>query len=261
MRYNASKWRLMVTTLPITLSVLAVKLVILLGIGYEGLVRFSDVGVIVTGGMFLIGFMLAGTMSDYKESEKVPAEMASILETIEETVRLGSQYKPGIDLAVHRRTLLALTDCLVSWFKRECHFELVTGRINDLTGIALNLEQAGAGPIGSRVSGEQHNLRKLFNRANVIRNTHFLSTGYALMQVLTFVVIGLLLVAKFDSLILAIIITSFIAQIFIYMIRLIADIDEPFEYDPSGRVGAADVDLFPVLQYRERLAARTGTGS
>ena len=261
MKYNSAKWRLMVTTLPITGIVLAAKLIILLGIGYDGLVKFSDVGVVVTGGMFLIGFMLAGTMSDYKESEKVPSELASILETLEETLRLGHGAHGGTDLAAQRRQLLGLTDCLIGWFRRGCSFEDVTHAINGLTDITLVLEANNAGPMANRIAGEQHNLRKLFNRVNVIRQTHFLSTGYALMQVLTFVVIGLLLVAKFDSLILAIIITSFIAQIFVYMIRLIADIDEPFEYDPTGRAGAADVDLFPVLDYRERLAARTAASS
>src|SRR5690606_30978301 len=95
MAFRYVKWRLMVTTLPITLLVLAAKLFILLGMNYEGLVKFSEVGVVVTGGMFLIGFMLAGTMSDYKESEKIPAELASILETLEDTCRLATEYKGG----------------------------------------------------------------------------------------------------------------------------------------------------------------------
>ena len=258
MAFRFVKWRLMVTTLPITLLVLAAKLFILLGMNYEGLVKFSEVGVVVTGGMFLIGFMLAGTMSDYKESEKIPAELASILETLEDTCRLATEYKGGIDLAAQRRQILSLTDCLLGWFRRSCSADDVYAAIGGLTHVALTLERAGAGPIASRISSEQQNLRKLFARVNVIRNTHFLATGYALLEVLIIVVIGLLLVAKFDSLILAIIIVSFITQIFIYMLRLIRDVDEPFEYNPSGRVGAADVDLFPVLDYRERIAVRVG---
>jgi hypothetical protein len=32
---------------------------------------------IIAGGIFLFGLILTGTMADYKESEKIPAEIAS----------------------------------------------------------------------------------------------------------------------------------------------------------------------------------------
>jgi hypothetical protein len=40
------------------------------------------------------------------------------------------------------------------------------------------------------------------------------------------------------------------------MIRLIRDVDEPFEYSPSGKVRAADIDLFPLRDYYERALKR-----
>ena len=86
--------------------------------------------------------------------------------------------------------------------------------------------------------------------------TNFLSTGYALLEVLAVVIIFLLMIGKFDSELVRIIIVSFVTQIFVYMIRLIRDIDEPFEYAPDGRQGAADVDLFPLYEYQARAAKR-----
>ena len=44
----------------------------------------------------------------------------------------------------------------------------------------------------------------------------------------------LLLIAKFDSLFVDMIIVGFISQIFVYMIRLIRDVDQPFEYSVTG---------------------------
>ncbi len=256
MKFNAVKWKLMLTTLPVTILILLIKFGIVHGLHYDGLVKFSEIGLVITGGIFLIGFMLAGTMADYKESEKIPADLACAIETIEDTVLLGHSYKGGFDLSEARKQLNEVTDSIINWFKNGGSEEDVFRRINSITSIALMMEKAGVGAIASRVTGEQHNLRKLFSRVNVIKKTGFLTTGYALLEILTLVIITLMLVAKFENETISIIIISFITQIFVYMLRLIRDVDEPFEYSPSGKVRAADIDLFPLLDYDQRAKKR-----
>lgn len=98
MKLDMIKWRLMLTCLPITLAVVLLKIGVVKGLGYVGLVDFSDIGLVITGGIFLIGFMLAGTMADYKESEKIPAHMANSFESIEDTLTLAHRYKDDFDL-------------------------------------------------------------------------------------------------------------------------------------------------------------------
>ena len=68
-------------------------------LGFEGLVDFSDVGIILTSGVFLIGFLLAGTMADYKEAEKLPADLSCTLETLEEIFVLAATGRPSWTLA------------------------------------------------------------------------------------------------------------------------------------------------------------------
>ncbi len=256
MKLNMIKWKLMLTTLPITLFILLLKFAIVHGLNYQGLVKFSEIGLVITGGIFLIGFMLAGTISDYKESEKIPADLACAIETIEDTILLGHGFKGGYDLTQVRKQLNEVTESIINWFKHGGSEEEVFRRINSITSIALTMEKAGVGAIASRVTGEQHNLRKLFSRVNVIKKTGFLTTGYALLEILTIVIIVLMLVAKFENETISIIIISFITQIFVYMIRLIRDVDEPFEYSPTGKVRAADIDLFPLLDYDQRAKKR-----
>lgn len=256
MKFNLIKWKLMVTTLPITLFILLLKFGIVHGLNYEGLVKFSEIGLVITGGIFLIGFMLAGTISDYKESEKIPAELACAIETIEDTLLLGHSFKGGFDLSETRRQLNEVTESIINWFKHGGSEEEVFRRINSITNIALTMEKAAVGAIAARVTGEQHSLRKLFSRVNVIKKTNFLSTGYALLEVLTVVIISLLLVAQFENETISIIIISFITQIFVYMLRLIRDVDHPFEYSPTGTASASDVDLFPLLDYDQRAKKR-----
>jgi hypothetical protein len=224
---------------------------------YDGLVKFSEIGIVITGGVFLIGFMLAGTMADYKESERLPAELACAIETIEDTLFLAHRFKGGFELQLVRSQLQEVTEYLLRWFKNSATDEEVHNRINGITDIAVTLEKAAVGAIAARVTGEQHNLRKIFSRVNVIRKTNFLSTGYALLQVLSVVIIVLLMISKFENEVVSIIIVCFITQIFVYMLRLIHDVDQPFEYSPVGKAQAADIDLFPLLEYQKRSLERS----
>jgi hypothetical protein len=250
------KWKLMLTTLPVTAFILILKFFIVHWIHFDGLVKFSEIGLVITGGIFLIGFMLAGTIADYKESERLPAEIACAIETIEDTLVLGHGFKGRFDLTAVRAQLNQVTESILRWFQHNESSDTVFKMINSITSIALVLEKAEVGAIASRISGEQHNLRRLFSRVNVIKRTYFLSTGYALLEVLTVVIIFLLLLAKFENEVTSVIIISFITQIFVYMLRLIRDIDEPFEYSTTGKERAADVDLFPLLEYDRRAKGR-----
>ena len=116
------KWRLMVTTMPFVLAALGIKLVLRYGFGFEGIVEFSDIGVVLTGAVFLIGFMLGGTMADYKESEKLPGELACSLEALEEcllhaSIALAAKGSAPETLAparIHAR-VIALAGTLRGW--------------------------------------------------------------------------------------------------------------------------------------------------
>ena len=54
----------------------------------------------------------------------------------------------------------------------------------------------------------------------------------------------------------------FVALVNIYMLRLIKDVDNPFDFKDGARgQESGEVALFPLDEYRERLAARVGQGS
>ncbi len=106
-------------------------------------------------------------------------------------------------------------------------------------------------------SSELHNLRKNITRIGVISRTGFLPPAYALLETLVALILILMMASRYKSTLAMSILVPFIALIYIYMIRLIRDIDDPFEYAPDGsKLGGAEVELFPLDEYRERLAAR-----
>jgi hypothetical protein len=197
MKLNMIKWRLMLTTLPATLFMLILKLGLFYGFHFEGLVKFSEIGIVVTGGIFLIGFMLAGVITDYKESEKLPAELACAIETIDDIVTLAYEVKLNFDIRDLRSRLSSVTESMIQYFERKHGEDVVFNKISSITGIAQVMETANVGAIISRMTTEQNNLRRLFTRVTVIKRTNFLSTGYALLEVMAVAIFALLMIAKF----------------------------------------------------------------
>jgi hypothetical protein len=253
------KWRLMLTTLPYVAAILVAKLCLQYVLGFQGLVDFSDVGIVLTAGVFLLGFLLAGTMADYKEAEKIPAELASTLETIEEIFVLAATNHPGLDPTGQRRGLLAMTDTIKDWLLKKRSTADVYEAMSRLNGVIQQLEREGAGPYASRAVPQLLAVRRSVSRIDVIARTGFLSPAYALLEVLVAMIIALALIARFKSVAAECLLVPFVTLINIYMLRLIRDIDNPFDYEADGREhGSGEVMLFPLDEYRARLAARIG---
>ena len=218
------KWKLMLTSIPYMIVVMGLDYILGNVIGFDGIIEFADVGLVLTGGIFLIGFMLAGTMSDYKESEK-----ANVFE---------------------------VTTDISNWFYKKVSYEQMFASLSKLQGAISHMEKLGATSYATRMLGELNVLRKIITRIGVISRTNFLSTGYALLEVLISAIIILLLISKFKSILAEYIIIGFVTLIYVYMYRLIQDIDDPFEYSESGAPGASEVPLFPLEEYKERAKNR-----
>jgi hypothetical protein len=251
------KWKLMLSTVPAVLVVLAIKLFLEHVLAFEGLIDFSDVGIILTSGVFLIGFLLAGTMSDYKEAEKLPADLSVTLETLEEIFVLAATDRPGLDAHELRGELLGLTDSIRDWLVKKTSTEQVYAAMTRMSEVLQRLERAGAGPYASRAVPQLLAVRRCVSRVDVIIRTGFLPPAYALLEVLIVMIISLMMIARFKSVIAEMLLVPFVALVNIYMLRLIKDIDNPFDFKDGVRDhSSGEVTLFPLDEYRARLAAR-----
>ena len=122
----------------------------------------------------------------------------------------------------------------------------------------LQVERDGAGAYASRAVSELNNLRRTITRIKVISTTGFLPPAYALLETLLGIILLLLVVAKYKSPLAMGILVPFITLIYVYMLRLIRDIDDPFDYSPDGtKGGGAEVDLTPLDEYQTRLKSRS----
>jgi hypothetical protein len=247
------KWRLMITTLPIVIILTAIKIGMDLGFNFAGLIKFSDIAIILTGGVFLIGFMLAGVLADFKESEKLPGDIMASLEVIDEGLCHISAAKQNVQVPEIRRWVMELADVIDDWLYKKVKSDKVYEAISQLSGKVRPLDSTA---LGIRVLNELNALRKTVTRIDVISRTSFLQSGYALLDSIVGLVLLLVMVSKFDSQISEGMVTFFVSLIYIYMIRLIRDIDDPFEYREGGQKGAAEVELFPLKEFRQRLQGR-----
>ncbi len=242
----------MLTTLPIVVVLVLVRQLLRSVFGFDGLIEFTEVAVVLSGGVFLLGFMLAGTMSDYKESEKMPGEIVTGLETIEEVLVHVATVKRDDPLR-HRRSVLEVLVTIDRWLHKQASESELHESLNRLTATFGEIE---LGSHATRAFSIMTNVRRAVLRVGVISRTGFLSTGYALLEVMIAICYLILVVASFKTALGEIVVVSFVGLIYTYMYRLIRDIDDPFDFNANGASGAAEVELFPLNDYRARLEAR-----
>lgn len=182
--------RVAIETLLVVLALILVKLLL------EALsLEFIDLSPlytsIVAGGIFVIGLIVAGTLADYKESEKMPAEITAALENVHEDCRSIRRTTPEFDLERVRKSLsgivAALRKDLGDPTSRTC-----LDAINELSPSFLELERLGVPPnYIVRLRTEQGTVRKNVLRIYHIQRIEFLPSAYLLIQTIVLIIAGL----------------------------------------------------------------------
>jgi uncharacterized membrane protein len=250
------KWKLLISSLPFVLVILAIKLILTQLVSFKGLIEMSEMGLILTGGIFLMGFMLAGTMTDYKESEKIPGDLATTFEAMEETLAIAIKSKQDLNHKEIMGSFFTLIKDVENWLMIKSAREEIYIKFDQFRSTLQILEQALVPPVFLKILTEYQNIRKLITRVNVISKTGFLATGYAMLEMLIALIFLLLMITTFKNLVAEIVIVFFVTLVYTYMYRLIKDVDDPFEYDESGVHGVTEIDLFPLQDYIKRASSR-----
>lgn len=95
------------------------------------------------------------------------------------------------------------------------------------------------------------------SRVDVISRTSFIPVGYALLEILVATTVGLLLISNYKTPMAEYFLISLFSLIYLYLLRLIRDVDAPFAYSARTSTSAsAEVDPYPLREYRRRLEER-----
>lgn len=251
--FTAARWRLLVSTLPWVAALLLATWLRDEVLGITPLVRFADIGAILTGAALIIGLMLAGVIADFKESERLPAELAATLETMGDALQSAHAAGKAGDLRDLLDDYDAISARVEDWFLCENDTADCYRAIEEITFVTARLEQSGAAPgYLARLLGEQHNLRRTVARIDTIRSTSFIPSGYALLDLFVGTVLALLVFADFDSDRLQFLVVGLLGLIYLYLARLVRDLDNPFDYVDGVSRGGAEVSPAPVLALQQR---------
>ena len=243
------KWRLLLGTLPIALGALAVKALLRFGFDFEGWVSFGDLSPVLAAGVFLIGFMLTGVMADFKESERTPSLLAGTLATLNPLLRALAAGNPQLQQAKMEDLLPPLGHALLGWFHKRVTKAQLLVHINGLNDALVQAgEKANASTVAACLN-QVGILNAAIHRAEYVSRTGFVASGYALLETVAGVIVLLLVLAKFPSQRGEMVLVPFLTLLYVSMIRLIRDIDDPFEYAADGSRSGAEIDLFPLEDY------------
>jgi hypothetical protein len=104
----------------------------------------------------------------------------------------------------------------------------------------------------TRMKQEQNNVRRMITRCHTIRETSFIQTGYAIVEALAILLISGLLMLKMEPFYESVFITLLVSFIVLYMIFLIKDLDNPFNYSEHGD-DSNEISLKPLNDLLNRM--------
>jgi hypothetical protein len=238
------KWNLLIRIIPFLIAIFVLKL-IFHNYGFEIVDLNALFTSIIAATTFLIGFLIAGVISDYKESEKIPGDMAASLENMFDEAYILDKNKGS---KVTKDFIIFYNDFLTSvidWFYRKQRTRVIIGKLHSMNNYFAEFETSMQASFLSRMKNEQSNLRKMIIRIDNIRDVSFVQSAYVIVEILSFLVVTGLLIMKMEPFYESVFSTLTVSFLLIYVINLIKDLDNPFDYSEGGESGT-EVSLKPI---------------
>jgi hypothetical protein len=216
-------------------------------LGIEGMSPTALSAGIITGGVFVMGLVVAGTLSDYRDAERAPTDLAGSLYSI---LREGESMHAvwgAPDLAALRRRLIAVVASLRvdidSGTTRTCQ-----AAVEDLSESFLELDESDV-PANYivRLRAEQAGLRKSILRVYHLQREEFLPSAYSMIVAFVALILVLLLFTNFDGLVESLVTVGFLSFFFLSLLHLLNVISTPFKVGMEHTED--DVSLFLLHEF------------
>jgi hypothetical protein len=184
---------------------------------------------IVAGGIFVMGLLIAGTLSDYKDAERAPTDLASGLYAILREAEAMNGVWGTPNMAALRKRLVAIVTSLRADINagntRTCQ-----AAVEGLSESFLELENTDV-PANYvvRLRQEQAGLRKSLLRVYHIQHEQFLPSAYTLIVAMILVILTLVMFTNFGGRTESLVTMGFLSFFFLSLLRLLNVIDTPFK--------------------------------
>jgi len=232
-------------------GIAAIK-VVLHGLGLEVLSINPLFSALVASSVFLFGFLLNGVLTDYKESERLPSEIASALELVAREVSSVPLHNPQATVAADVEAVADLGRSILVWIRGDLptpHLMESYDRAHDhVTLASLWLSHSS---LKGRLLLEMGAILRGINRIDVIRETDFVKMVYWLAYISTMLLCTGLVLARDEKILEATFFLMVISFLLIFLLHLISDLDNPFGFSDPDSV--EDVSLDVLIQALARI--------
>lgn len=211
----------------------------------------SVISSMISGVIFTMAILLSGVMADFKESEKIPGELAASIKSLHKDLELlGPMAKKEAAAALlHLNSLIGV---IIE------QFELNKWKQSEIGQIIEKIDAEIAAMAGNNLApayivkmrNELNNLEKISNRVDTIAETDFLPAAYKFSQAAIAFVVLVLLFSIVDPYFIGMFMVFIVSFLVFGILMLIKDMDNPFE---TGGTGSADVDLSHIYKLEKYL--------
>lgn len=199
---------------------------------------------IVAANVFLMGFLLSGVLGDYKESERLPGELTTSIDSIVGEARTIYKTKNTPVAKECITYLYQLTVSIKNWFYKKERTSDIMDKLSGLSDFFLAFEPLTQATFIARLKQEQTNIRRILVRIHTVRETSFVSSGYLIAEITTVLLVLGLIFSKIDPFYESLFFVGVITFLLTFLILLIRDLDNPFGYYESA--STEDVSLKPL---------------
>ena len=152
----------------------------------------------VASTIFLLGFLLSGVLTDFKESEKIPAELATSLQTLNLEIQAIQAYHPEAQIAA---------------------------ALSAVTGLGQSLD---ASTLKGRLMQDLAVILAKIHRVQSIRDTSFVPLVYWMADIAAALLFAGLMMARANNFYESVFFLAVISFVVLILLRLINDIDNLF---------------------------------
>jgi len=250
-----TKWGLIFKAFGITLSLLMVRLVFDY-LNFDILSVTSLITAFIGGAIFTIAIIFAGTLTDYKESEKIPSEIATSIRSFYSDLDLVRVQDKTLVPRMQENTATLLRSINTNFRNNTWSMEEMDNAVDTLNADIGRLVDLNVPPnFIIKLKTEMTNIDRISHRVKTIAETSFIPAAYAISELAAAGVIILLFFVQLDPFYEGLILFTVLCMLLTALLLLIRDMDNPFEV---GKKTYADIDLFLLWDLEKKLDEKTG---
>ena len=199
---RAKTWRLVVIIIRISIASAGFVLLRALvhQLGLDVLELSPLLSSLVAATVFLLGFLLNGVLSDYKESEKLPGELSTSLFLLAKEIKAIPVHTPGAPIKEDVEAIYYLCVSIIRWIKGEISTDQVMAVYSLTHDHSVRASSwLKDSTLKGRLMAEMGVILRAINRIEVIRETDFATIVYLLAYAASGILCTGLTLIKGDS--------------------------------------------------------------